>query len=176
RYEPSYIRFVPIALAHPRKRDQKGFNIEGNGLAPERSSHLKSSSLTIQNASTPPALYWIQEFFPDLNIYLEFRDYNNCELYGYNYPDQYNFCNNPIVDIPLEAVPHWALDAQQHEGHPWTTPHCSHRDGRRIDISYSIFNAFSETERKSLRKLLERSLRDARLNPVPEGDHFHVGF
>jgi hypothetical protein len=58
----------------------------------------------------------------------------------------------------------------------WTIPHCSHRDGRRIDLSRSRFSGYPAGVRVDLEKFLMKALRVSKLYFVDEGDHWHVAY
>jgi hypothetical protein len=71
-----------------------------------------------------------------------------------------------LFDIDYAKSPQWL----------WSEPHCSHRDGRRIDISLSVFSTFTANEKKAVLGALQVALQKSGLKPSVEGDHWHVGF
>jgi hypothetical protein len=81
----------------------------------------------------------------------------------------------PVIESESASLPFGGLfDIHYATDSPWTAPHCSHRDGRRIDISLSVFDAFPAPTRQKLALVLEQAMMDAGLSPVREGDHWHV--
>lgn len=79
------------------------------------------------------------------------------------------------------SLPHGGLfDYDYAHGHVWTTPHCGHRDGETLDLSYSMFDAYGPAEKVYLIAVLEQSIKDAKMTFKYEvgdgvdGKHWHL--
>lgn len=85
----------------------------------------------------------------------------------------FNDAEIPLIEsegagLPLGGV----FDIQN----TWTHPHCTHRDGKTIDISFSTFNNLQITNRKKqlVKRIFLRSMQDFLLRKNPENStHWH---
>jgi len=84
--------------------------------------------------------------------------------------------------IPLRSIPSLAsqaaslplgglFDYRWNQGNAWHPPHCSHRDGRTIDISRSSFPAATF---EHLENALWYAAFKSGFSIVDEGDHWHL--